>query len=65
MPRIAIVGLLSALIWIAWCVLVITTLVPAIQIYVTMWGWLLAWVLCMLPVIILAIVATIRVRARS
>ena len=65
MPRLAIFGLLGALLWIAWCILVITTLVPAILLHITIWDWLMAWVLCILPVLVLAIIAALRVRAQG
>ena len=65
MPRLAIFGLLAVVLWIGWCILVITRLVPIIVTRITMWEWLMAWVLCILPVIILAIVATLRIKAED
>ncbi len=54
--------LLGIVLWIAWCVLVVVQLVPFIRLKITMWPWLMSYVLCLAPVLAAAVVALIRVR---
>ena len=46
----------SSLVWAAWCFLVLTTLVPAVLRKLTIYPGMTAWVLCMTPVILGAII---------
>ena len=62
MPRSIFVAVLIALCWIVWCVLVVTELVPALRQHVTMWDWLMAYVLCLAPAVALAIALVLRIR---
>jgi hypothetical protein len=64
MPRFFAL-VLAALLWIAWCMLVITELVPAIRRHVTMWPWLIAYFFCLAPVVILAAVIVARLRVHT
>lgn len=65
LSRITGIAILLALLWIGWCVLVLTELVPMIQRHVTMWGWLIAYFLCLMPVVALAAGYLLRTRRPS
>jgi len=56
---------IALLLWITWCVLVATELVPQLRRHLLMWPWLMAYVLCLVPVVILGIVAVMRVRQKT
>lgn len=55
----------AVLLWIIWCVLVVTEFVPQLRRHLLMWPWLMAYVLCLVPVVILGIVALMRARQRT
>ncbi len=65
MSKTILTGGIALLLWIIWCVLVITELVPHLRRHLVMWDWLMAYVLCLAPVIILGIVAVMRVRQKT
>ena len=46
--------------WLLWCVLVIQTIVPAVQRHFTMYAQLIAIVFCLLPVLVVATAAYLR-----
>lgn len=60
--RVLVAAVLASVLWIAWCILVVTTLVPRIRLRVTMWPWLLSYILCLAPVLIIALIVLIRTR---
>ncbi len=59
MSKLAIGAIALFLLWLLWCLFAITVLVPVIRMHITFWDWLMAWVLCVLPAIIAAIVLVI------
>ncbi len=65
MPRTILCGAVVVLIWVIWCVLVVTEFVPQLRRHVLMWPWLMAYVLCLAPVILLGIIAVMRVRQKT
>ncbi len=65
MPRLTVALLVAALLWIAWCVLVVTELVPVIGRHVTMWPWLMSYILCLAPVVALAIFAVNKLKVNE
>jgi hypothetical protein len=62
MSRLTLGGIAALLLWIAWCVLVVTAIVPAVRRYVTMWPWLMAYAFSLFPVIVVAMIVTLRLR---
>ncbi|MDQ2844177.1 MAG: hypothetical protein M3Y72_24680 [Acidobacteriota bacterium] len=65
MSKATLIGIAAALLWIAWCIFVVTQLVPRIRMHVLLWNWLMAYVLCLVPVIIAAFVTILRLRPKS
>jgi hypothetical protein len=57
--------LLGCVLWVTWCVLVIAELVPVVRRHVTMWPWLMAYALCLGPVIAIALVVAVRLSKSS
>ena len=62
MWRTVVITAVALVLWIAWCVLVITELVPRIRRHLTMWNWFMAWVLCLVPVVLVAAIVLLRLR---
>ncbi|HEX4166838.1 MAG TPA: hypothetical protein VHZ55_15335 [Bryobacteraceae bacterium] len=65
MPKFAFLILLLAIVWVAWCVLVLTVLVPTIRIHVTFWDGAMAWLLSVLPVAIGAAIFLVRTKPET
>ncbi len=40
--------------WVIWCFFAVDTLVPIVVRHYTFWHWLVAWILCLLPLVIVA-----------
>jgi hypothetical protein len=49
--------------WVAWCFFAVGTLTPLVELHLAMWRWLIAWILCLLP--LCAFAAALAVRARK
>jgi hypothetical protein len=49
--------------WVAWCFFAVGKLTPLVELHLAMWSWLVAWVLCLLP--LCAFAAALLVRARK
>ncbi len=65
MPKTILAAGIALLLWIIWCVLVVTEFVPQLRRHVLMWPWLMAYVLCLAPAILLGIIAVMRVRQKT
>ena len=50
-------------VWVAWCFFAVGTLTPLVELHLAMWRWLIAWILCLLP--LCAFAAALAVRARK
>jgi magnesium-transporting ATPase (P-type) len=57
-----IAAAIGAVLWVAWCLLVLERLVPAVLRHLTIYSQLVAFVLCMLPPTI--VITAIALRAR-
>ena len=62
MPRLTLGLLVAVLLWIAWCMVVVMAIVPALRRHVTMWPWLMSYVLALVPVVAAAMVIVLRLR---
>jgi hypothetical protein len=60
MSRATLVALAAVVVWIFWCFVVVLSLVPMIRRHITMWPWFMAYLLCLLPVLVLAITFSVR-----
>lgn len=57
--------LFGCVLWVAWSALVIGQLVPVLRRHITMWPWLMAYALCLAPVIAIALVIVVRLKKSS
>jgi hypothetical protein len=48
--------------WVAWCFFAVGKLTPLVELHVTIWHWLAAWILCLLPLAIFGAVLAVRAR---
>ncbi len=60
-----LLGSAAFLLWIVWLILVIAEVVPLVRRHITMWPWLIAYFLCVAPVLLLAVFVVTRLRARA
>ena len=64
-PRTLVFAAIGLVLLAMWGVFAINTVVPWILRHVVFWQWLVAYVVCLLPALIVAAIILIRLRPRS
>lgn len=60
-PKAIVAALIFLALWVLWSFFVFDAVMPWIKLHLSVWHWLASWILCLIPLIIVAAVVIARV----